>query len=277
MIIINGRKMSSEIFKGIRKEIAETGIRPGLAAILVGNNSASETYVRIKEKACADTGIYFEKYGLPETASENRMLELIAHLNKKGNIHGILIQLPLPRHLDTDRIIAAIDPAKDVDGFHPENAEAIKKGYKPNFIPPLLAGILDMIKSTGTELPGKKALVAANSEIFLDTAEKIMEMEGIETGTHMAEQKGLEKKSLGADILIIAVGRPRFVKADMVKENSLVIDAGYNMVDGKPVGDVDFESVSKKAAFIAPVPGGAGPMTVAMLLKNVLLAAKTAS
>jgi methylenetetrahydrofolate dehydrogenase (NADP+)/methenyltetrahydrofolate cyclohydrolase len=270
--ILNGKLRSQEILDQLKKEIALTNIHPGLAVILIGDNEASRLYVSIKEKRCHEVGIDFHKYLLPTDCREKNILDTINFLNHDESVHGIVVQLPLPNKFDTEKIINSIDPKKDADGFHPENLELIQKG-KTFIVPPLISSILDLINQTKENIAGKKAIVMANSETIYLPLEKALEKYGVKTEFHTAEEKNLGHKTKLADILIVAVGRPKFITKNMVKKNSIIIDVGTNKINSKTIGDVDPE-VDKICAYRSPVPGGVGPLTVAYLLFNVLKLSK---
>jgi methylenetetrahydrofolate dehydrogenase (NADP+)/methenyltetrahydrofolate cyclohydrolase len=269
--IIDGKKIAGQIRDEIKKEIADLKITPGLAAILVGADPASHLYVNLKERACAEVGIHFEKYLFFATEPEEKIIKKIQELNHNPDIHGILVQIPLPSHFDENKIIATIDPQKDADGFHPENIKKLLAG-KPAIVPPVIAGILKLIESTGIEMQNKKITILTNSEIFAKPLEKILKNNQITAAITPADPAPFTRD---ADIVITALGRPKFLTGEMIKDGAVLIDVGTTRLeDGTTVGDVDFESVKEKASWLTPVPGGVGPMTVAMLLKNVLELAK---
>lgn len=281
--IIDGKSLAARIRGEIKKEIAELGIVPGLAVILVGADPASHLYVGLKEKAAAEVGIHFEKYLFFATEPEEKIIAKIQELNARPDIHGIIVQLPLPGGYDENKIIAAIDPKKDADGFHPENIAKLLSGDKTTplsppwkegelIVPPVISGILKLIESTGAELKNKKIAILANSEILAKPLEKILE--GNEVATIIAPEK-LTTEISDADIVITALGRPKFITAEAIKPGAILIDVGTTRLDdGTTVGDVDSASLAEKAGWITPVPGGVGPMTVAELLQNVLRLAK---
>ena len=250
------------------------GLHPGLAVIIVGDDPASRVYVNNKKKACEYIGIHSEEYALPATASEEEVLSLISTLNKKEDIHGILCQLPVPDHINEEHIIAAIDPKKDVDAFHPVNVGKIMVGNY-DFLPCTPAGVMELIKESGIEVSGKECVVLGRSNIVgKPQAMLLLHDNGTVTVCH-SRTKNLKEVCARADILVVAIGKPKFVTADMVKEGAVVIDVGINRLpDGKLCGDVDYDEVEKKAAAITPVPGGVGPMTIAMLMRNTLKAAE---
>ncbi|MFA5413481.1 MAG: tetrahydrofolate dehydrogenase/cyclohydrolase catalytic domain-containing protein [Patescibacteria group bacterium] len=269
--IIDGKKIAAEIRGEIKREITELGIVPGLAVILVGADPASHLYVGLKEKAAAEVGIHFEKYLFFATEPEEKIIAKIEELNARPDIHGIIVQLPLPQGYNENKIIAAIDPKKDADGFHPENIKKLMAG-EPKNIPPVISGILKLIESTGTELTGKKIAILVNSEILAEPLAKILEGNQVSV-TIRPEDPAMHTHD--ADIIVTALGRPKVITANAIKSGAILIDVGTTRLeDGKTVGDLDFDSVAEKAGWITPVPGGVGPMTVAMLLQNVLNLAK---
>ncbi len=269
--IIDGKKIAAEIRAEIKKEIAELGIVPGLAVILVGADPASHLYVGLKEKAAAEVGIHFEKYLFFATEPEEKIIAKIQELNARPDIHGIIVQLPLPQGYDENKIIAAIDPKKDADGFHPENIKKLLAG-ESEIIPPVISGTLKLIESTGVELKNKKIAILANSEILAKPLEKILTGNDIQT---IITPATLTTEISDADIVISVLGRAKIITADAIKPGAILIDVGTTRLDdGTTVGDVDFASASEKASWITPVPGGVGPMTVAELLQNVLHLAK---
>jgi methylenetetrahydrofolate dehydrogenase (NADP+)/methenyltetrahydrofolate cyclohydrolase len=266
--IIDGKKIAAEIRAEIKKEIAEMGIVPGLAVILIGADPASHLYVGLKEKAAAEAGIHFEKYLFFATEPEEKIIAKIEELNARTDIHGILVQLPLPGGYDESKIIAAIDPKKDADGFHPENIEKLLHD-EPTIIPPIISGILKLIEMTGEKIVNKKIAILANSETFVKPLQKILEKDN-QIAFVIAPENPAPITS-DADIVISAIGRPKIITADAIKSGSILIDVGTTRLDdNKTIGDIDFESVATKAGFVTPVPGGVGPMTVAMLLKTIL-------
>ena len=275
--IISGKIISQAVKDRIKSETDELkklGTVPGLAVIIVGNDPASKVYVGSKERACNELGMYSEKYELPENTTESELLSLIEKLNGNDRIHGILCQLPLPRHLDEKAVINAIDPKKDVDAFHPQNVGRIMIGDY-DFLPCTPAGIMEMLSFTGIETKGKHCVVIGRSNIVgKPMALLMLHADATVTICH-SKTAGLKDICREADILIAAVGKPKFVTADMVKPGAVVIDVGMNRPEGgKLCGDVDFESVEPICSAITPVPGGVGPMTIAMLMQNTLTAAK---
>lgn len=273
-ILIDGKAVSAAEREEIKEQISKMSIKPGLAVILVGEDPASQVYVRNKKKACADVGIYSESYDLPSETSQDELLALIDKLNKKEDIHGILVQLPLPKHIDETAVINAIVPEKDVDAFHPVNVGKIMTGDY-DFLPCTPAGVMCLLKHYNIDPAGKECVVVGRSNIVgKPQAMLLLHANGTVTICH-SRTKDLKAKCLSADILVVAIGKADFITGDMVKEGAVVIDVGINRKeDGKLTGDVDFASVEPKASYITPVPGGAGPMTITMLLKNTVKAAE---
>lgn len=274
--IIDGKAVSAAVKEEVAREVAELrekGISVGLAVILVGENPASKIYVANKKKACEQLGIVSHEYLLPENATEDELLELVYTLNNEDSINGILCQLPLPSHIDEKAIIAAIDPKKDVDAFHAVNVGRIMIGDY-DFVPCTPAGIMEMLKYYDIDPSGKTCVVIGRSNIVgKPMGMLLLHKNGTVTVCHSRTQNLAEVTSR-ADILVAAVGKAKFVTADMVKEGAVVIDVGMNRDDGKLCGDVDFDAVAEKCSYITPVPGGVGPMTIAMLMKNTVTAAK---
>ena len=274
--LIDGKVISAAVKERVKNEVSELkakGITVGLAVIIVGEDPASKVYVSNKKKACEALGIISREYALPETTTEEELLNLITELNSDPEINGILCQLPLPRHLDEKLIINSIDPEKDVDAFHPVNVGKIMIGDY-YFLPCTPAGVMEMLKFEGIEVEGKNCVVIGRSNIVGKPMNMLLlHKNGTVTICH-SKTKNLAEICRNADILVAAVGRPNFVTKDMVKDGAVVIDVGINRVDGKLCGDVDFENVKDKASAITPVPGGVGPMTIAMLMQNTLTAAK---
>ena len=251
-------------------------VRPGLAVVLVGDDPASAVYVRNKSKACAEVGIYSEVYRLPEETGREQLLGLIEQLNQSPLIHSILVQLPLPKHLDPEEVIMAIDPAKDVDAFHPVNVGKIMIGNY-DFLPCTPAGVMELLHRSGIEVSGKECVVIGRSNIVGKPQAMLLLHENATVTVCHSKTRDLPSVCRRADILVSAVGKAKFVTADMVRNGAVVIDVGMNRDEnGKLCGDVDFEPVSEKASYITPVPGGVGPMTITMLLKNTVTAAKRA-
>lgn len=275
--VISGTQIAQEIREQITKEVAEikasTGVTPGLAVVIVGENPASQVYVRQKEKACEETGIYSEKHALPADVSQEELLSLVERLNQERKIHGILVQLPLPEHLNETEVLYTIDPSKDVDGFHPVSIGKMVIGEE-TFLSCTPQGIMVLLEKAGVDLSGKEAVVVGRSNIVGKPVSMLLLQKHATVTICHTRTKDLAFHTKRADVLVVAAGRPEVIKGDMVKEGAVVIDVGVNRVNDKLVGDVEFASVSEKAAAITPVPGGVGPMTVTMLLQNTLLAAK---
>ncbi len=276
-IVIDGRAVAAKVRSSIKEEIEKmiaNGVTPGLAVVIVGNNQASRAYVNNKKKACEEVGIRSEEYALPEETTEEELLALVDTLNKKEDIDGILVQMPLPSQINEETILNAITPSKDVDAFHPVNVGKIMIGNY-DFLPCTPAGVMELIKETGTEIAGKKCVVIGRSNIVgKPMAMLLLHAHGTVTICH-SRTKDLKEIVKEADIIVAAVGKAKFVTSDMVKYGAVVIDVGMNRdEEGKRCGDVDFEAVKNVASFITPVPFGVGPMTITMLLKNTLKAAE---
>lgn len=276
--IIDGKLVSAETRKEIAIEakqfIDETGIVPGLAVILVGDDPASAVYVRNKHRGCLDVGFKSFQIELPKETTEEELVEKIEELNKNTDVHGILVQLPLPKHISEERIINTISPEKDVDAFHPVNVGKILIGNY-DFLPCTPAGVMQLLKFYNVDISGKECVVIGRSNIVgKPMALLLLSENGTVTVCH-SRTKNLKEVSKRADILVVAIGKAKFVGKDMVKEGAVVIDVGINRdEDGKLCGDVDYSAVESIASKITPVPGGVGPMTITMLLKNTLTAAK---
>lgn len=274
---IDGKAVSAKVREEVAKEVAalkEQGICPGLAVVIVGDDPASRIYVNNKKKACQATGIYSEEYALPAETTQEELLALVDKLNHKKDIHGILVQSPLPKGLDEEAVVEAIDPKKDVDAFHAYNVGKIMLGdYQ--FLPCTPAGIMELLKAYDISVEGKRCVVIGRSNIVgKPMAMLLLHQNGTVTVCH-SRTKDLPEVTRQADILVSAVGKSHFVTADMVRPGAVVIDVGMNRDEnGKLCGDVDFEQVEPIASYITPVPGGVGPMTIAMLLKNTVTAAK---
>ena len=276
-ILIDGKELAGikreEIAKETKELADKTGTTPGLAVVIVGDDPASQTYVRNKAKACEEVGFYSEVVSLPANTSQRDLLKVIAELNDRIDIDGILVQLPLPKHINEKAVIGKISPKKDVDGFTPSNAGKVLIG-SPKFAPCTPAGIMELVKSTGINIEGKYCVVVGRSNIVGKPVAMMMLHENATVTICHSKTANLKEITSKADILIAAVGKPGFITGDMVKEGAVVIDVGINRnEEGKLCGDVNFEQVEPKAGFITPVPGGVGPMTITMLLKNTLDAA----
>lgn len=276
-MIIDGKAVSKAVRERVAKETEELkakGVTPGLAVIIVGEDPASQVYVRNKEKACEEVGFYSEKFALPENTTQQELNSLVMELNERKDINGILCQLPLPSHLDDKEVINLINPIKDVDAFHPVNVGAIMIGDY-NFLPCTPAGVMELIHSTGVDVAGKKAVVIGRSNIVGKPMAMLLLHENATVEITHSKTQNLKEITSGADILVAAIGKAKFVGADMVKEGAVVIDVGMNRDEnGKLCGDVDFDAVKDKCSYITPVPGGVGPMTISMLMQNTLTAAK---
>ncbi len=275
--IIDGRSVAAEVRKQAAEEAKllweEHGVRPGLAAILVGNDPASEVYVGLKQKACEEAAFTFRRITLPEEASEEEVMEQIHKLNTDEHIHGVMVQLPLPPHLNENKIIDTLSPEKDVDGLHPVNMGRLLLGDE-GITPCTPTGIITLLEREGVALRGKHVVIVNRSKIVGRPLMVMMINRDATVTVCHSKTVNLAGHTRAADILVVAVGKPRFITEDMVREGAVVVDVGINRVEGRIVGDVDFDMVKEKAAAITPVPGGVGPMTVAMLLMNVLKAAK---
>ena len=276
--LIDGKKVSedtrAEIAKGIEELKESSGITPGLAAVLVGDDPASEIYVKNKRKACEKVGIYSEEHKLSAETTEQELLEVVNKLNNDDKIHGILVQLPLPAHINYTNILRTVSPFKDVDGFHPENVGRLVEG-NPRFISCTPYGIIKMLDYYNIEIKGAEAVVVGRSNIVGKPVGMLLLHRHATVTTCHSRTKDLKEITKRADILVAAIGRANFITEDMVKEGVVIIDVGINRNDeGKLTGDVDFAAVKDKASYITPVPGGVGPMTITMLLWNTLESAK---
>jgi methylenetetrahydrofolate dehydrogenase (NADP+)/methenyltetrahydrofolate cyclohydrolase len=285
--LISGNDISSQIYAELTKRIGtlrSAGIVPGLAVILVGDDPASQTYVRMKGKKCEELGMHSVTVVLPSGTTETELLRKVEEINDDDRIHGLLVQLPLPGHIDENKIINAIDPRKDVDCFHPENVGRMLIGH-PAFLPATPAGVQQMLVRSGIETSGKHVVVVGRSNIVGKPMAAMLVQKGKDADATVtvvhSRTKDIASFTRQADILIVAIGKPRFVTADMVKEGAVVIDVGTNRIDdpshpkgSRLVGDVDFENVREKVSAITPVPGGVGPMTICMLMANAVRAAE---
>ncbi len=277
--IIDGKAISAAVRGEIQEHtqalIETTGIVPGLAVVIVGTDPASQVYVRNKRRACEEVGFYSEAYELPEETTQEELEALVDKLNADEKIDGILVQLPLPRHLDEHAILLRIDPKKDVDAFHPYNVGRIMIGDY-SFLPCTPAGVMELIRRSGIDCTGKECVVVGRSNIVgKPMSMLLLQANGTVTMCH-SRTRDLAAVTRRADILVVAIGKADFLTGDMVKEGAVVIDVGMNRrADGKLTGDVDFASVEPKASYITPVPGGVGPMTITMLMQNTLTAART--
>lgn len=279
--IIDGKAVSAEVRAEIKAEtekfISESGITPGLAVIIVGNNPASQVYVRNKKRACGEVGFFSTVIEMPEETTESELLDKIAELNTDEKIHGILVQLPLPKHISEEKIILAIDPKKDVDAFHPYNVGRIVTGDY-DLAPCTPSGVMELLRRYGISVRGKECVIAGRSNIVGKPMALLMLAADATVTVCHSKTANLAEVCRRADILITAIGKPKFFGADAVKDGAVVIDVGINRTeDGKLCGDVDFDAVLDKVSAITPVPGGVGPMTITMLLRNTLSAAKKAN
>ena len=277
MKILDGKAVSLKVKENVKvraEELKKFGVEPTLAVILVGEDKASQTYVRAKEKACNEYGIKSVAHRLSENTTQAELLALINVLNLDDSIHGILVQLPLPKHIDTNTVLATINPAKDVDGFHAVNVGKLVSGLD-GFVPCTPLGVMEILKEYGIEVAGLNAVVIGRSNIVgKPMANLLLNASATVTITH-SKTKNLKEICKNADLIVAAIGKPFFLKADMVKDDAVVVDVGINRLDdGRLVGDVDFDEVAPKCSYITPVPGGVGPMTIAMLLNNTILAAQ---
>lgn len=277
MELLNGKELAQKLQQEMTQEVIalkEKGLQPGLAVILVGEDPASQVYVRNKERAANNIGMYSVVYRLPETTSEADLIAKIEELNQDDKIHGILVQLPLPKHINEDLVLDTIAPEKDVDGFHPMNLGNLFAG-KPTMIPCTPAGIMELIKLSGLDLAGKNAVIIGRSNIVgKPMAHLLLQANATVTICH-SKTKDLPKVAKQADVLVVAIGRANFVTADFVKEGAVVIDVGINRDENnKLTGDVKFDEVAPLTSYITPVPGGVGPMTITMLMRQTIEAAK---
>ena len=276
--LIDGKLVSAKIREKIAVEVAdfkrEFNITPGLAVIIVGENPASLVYVRNKHKACVEAGMNSIEVKMPESTTEDELLAKISELNSDANVHGILVQLPLPKHIDETRVLNSISPEKDVDAFHPVNVGKIMIGNY-NLLPCTPAGVMDLLDYYGVELSGKRAVVIGRSNIVGKPMALLLLERNATVSVCHSRTKDISEYTRAADVIVVAVGRPNFLKADMIKAGAVVVDVGINRLDnGKLCGDVDFTQVKEVASLITPVPGGVGPMTITTLLKNTLSAAR---
>ena len=273
--IIDGKKIAETIISDIKKKIKNSKEKPGIALVLVGNNPASEIYVNSKEKMSNEAGFYVERFDLDEKIGEIELMKLVTELNQKPNLHGILVQLPLPKHIDENLITNSVLPHKDVDGFTHINLGYLFSGQE-KLAPATAKAVLHLIKATGTKIEGKNAVVVGRSNIVGKPVAMMLVEENATVTICHSRTKNLAEHTKKADILVVAAGKPSLITKNMVKEGAVVIDVGINRVDGKIVGDVDFDNVKEVAGFITPVPGGVGPMTIAMLMQNTLKAMELA-
>lgn len=279
--ILDGKKVSQKVKDALKEEtkafFEKYGIRPGLAVVIVGDDPASRVYVNSKKKACEEIGYYSEEHALSKDTTESELLSLVEKLNGDGKIHGILVQLPLPGHIDEEKIINAISPQKDVDAFHPVNVGKIMIGNF-DFLPCTPAGVMELLDEANIDLTGKNCVVIGRSNIVGKPQAMLLLHKNATVTICHSKTKNLKEITKNADVLVAAVGRAKMVTADYVKKGAVVIDVGMNRLENKKLaGDVDFDSVKDVASYITPVPGGVGPMTIAMLMKNTFTAAKRAA
>ncbi|OIO51580.1 bifunctional methylenetetrahydrofolate dehydrogenase/methenyltetrahydrofolate cyclohydrolase [Candidatus Uhrbacteria bacterium CG_4_10_14_0_8_um_filter_58_22] len=272
--IIDGRAVARRILAETRSEIESIDMTPGLGVIMVGDDPASKVYVRKKMEAAKRIGVHFESLVFPQDTDEETIVRAVTEMNARDDIHGIVVQLPLPKGLDTDRIVRTIDPDKDVDGFHPELIRRMSQDPDCR-LPGLVEGLKLLFDETGLELNGQRTVIISNSEVFSHPLKLFLERQGAGVETVRGDSPNLASALGQADLLITAVGRPGLVTGQMLKPGTVILDVGTTRVDGRVVGDVEFETASEVAGWITPVPGGVGPVTVAMLLHNVARLAKT--
>lgn len=278
MTLLDGKALSNKVKEEVKVEVSQLveqkGIKPGLAVVLVGDDAASATYVNSKHKACETAGIYSEVHTKDSSTTQEELLQLIEKMNNDPKLDGILVQLPLPKHIDTTVVLEAINPLKDVDGFHPYNVGRMVSNLDA-FLPATPFGVIRMFEEYSIELSGKNVVVIGSSDIVGKPMASLLTNAKATVTVCNSKTKDLKAHTSAADIVIIAVGVPHLLKADMLKDDAIVIDVGINRLDtGKLTGDADFEDCKTKCSHITPVPGGVGPMTIAMLLKNTLKAAK---
>ncbi|MCI8791338.1 MAG: bifunctional methylenetetrahydrofolate dehydrogenase/methenyltetrahydrofolate cyclohydrolase FolD [Eubacterium sp.] len=266
--IIDGKKISAQVKDECRERVAAEGLNVTLAVIQVGNDPASAVYVGNKKKACEYTGMHSLSYELPEETTEEELLALVEKLNQDEKVHGILVQLPLPRHIDEDKVIETISPKKDVDGFHPQSVGALSIG-QPGFVSCTPAGVIQLLKRSGVEMDGRECVIVGRSNIVGKPMAMLMLRENATVTVCHSHTKDLKEVTKRADILIVAIGKPKFITREYVKEGAVVIDVGIHRGENnKLCGDVDFDDVEPVVSAITPVPGGVGPMTIAMLMNN---------
>jgi len=274
--ILDGKQLAAQVRAEVKRKVealARRGIRPGLAVILAGENPASRVYVRNKIRACEETGVRSSALELPESVTESELLKRVRALNQDASVHGILVQLPLPKHVNAARVLEAVSPEKDVDGFHEANLGALLAG-EPRLVPCTPAGVMRLLEHAAIPLAGRRAVVIGRSTIVGKPLSLLLLQKDATVTICHSKSKGIELMTKEADILVAAIGRPKLVGAAMVKPGACVVDVGINrLADGALAGDVDFEAVKSVAGWITPVPGGVGPMTIAMLLENCVRAA----
>ena len=270
---MHAQKMRARLANEL-KVLVSKGIHPSLTVIIVGDNPASQTYVANKEKQAKEVGIRSQVIRLSADSTQNELLQILATLNQDPSIHGILVQLPLPRHIDEDQVILALDPLKDVDGFHPINVGRLVMGHPQAFVPCTPAGVLELLREYRVELTGKEVVIVGRSNIVGKPLIQLFLQQNATVTVCHSKTVNLENVTKRADVLVVAIGKDHFIQAKHVQKGAIVIDVGINRIDGKLFGDVDFDSVAPVASLITPVPGGVGPMTIAMLLRNTLKAAR---
>lgn len=268
--ILNGKKVSEEIFKKIKKEVLALDKKPKLAVILVGNDSSSEIYVNIKQKRASELGFDSLDFKFPNDVKQNELLKTIEKLNNDKSVNAILVQLPLPKHIDKDLIINSINPIKDVDGFHYENIGKLTSNQKPYAVACTARGIMELLKYYEIDVSGKSVTVIGRSNIVGTPAARLMQNNNATVTVCHSKTKNIANYTKNADIIVCAVGKPKFLKSDMVKDGAVIIDVGISRVDNKLVGDTDFDNLYDKVSYITPVPNGVGPMTIAGLMQNTL-------
>ncbi|MFA6042952.1 MAG: bifunctional 5,10-methylenetetrahydrofolate dehydrogenase/5,10-methenyltetrahydrofolate cyclohydrolase [Patescibacteria group bacterium] len=267
---IDGRALANSILSSVKTHCAASSTRPGLAIVLVGDDPASVTYVRLKEEAAAQVGIHAEVHRFPATVDEATVVQKIQALNANAAISGMIVQLPLPNQLNADTVVSAIDPAKDADGFHKTNLERYKQNVPGALAPGLCEGVLALAQVPGVPLDGKKAVVLANGPIFAEPMAMLLTRAGLDVTLLYPPFRDFAQATKDADLIVIALGKAGFLKAEHTKPDVIIVDVGFNRVDGKVVGDVDAASMANQPGWLTPVPGGVGPVTVAMLLERTL-------
>ncbi|PIY96185.1 MAG: bifunctional methylenetetrahydrofolate dehydrogenase/methenyltetrahydrofolate cyclohydrolase [Candidatus Kerfeldbacteria bacterium CG_4_10_14_0_8_um_filter_42_10] len=270
--ILNGKKIAEGILQNLSEKITQASLKPGLAVVLVGEDPASHLYTELKGEACEQVGIHYERYLFSQTVNQEEVMEKIKELNSQKDIHGIIVQLPLPKHLDESEIISAIAPEKDADGFHPQNIEEFQQGQL-TVVSPLLQAIKTFLSQTNQNLSRKKGVVLGNSDLFVKNVEIVLSRLGIKSAHYHDTYHGSASLK-EADVIVTALGQAECLKGEMIMPGAIIIDVGINKVDGQTVGDVDRKSVAGRAGYLTPVPGGVGPMTVAYLLENTYQLAK---
>lgn len=272
--ILDGKALAKSLRSDLAEQIQSMDVQPGLAVVLVGDDPASAVYVRNKQKMCAKIGAYSELHHLPEDTSQDSLLDLIHSLNQNAAIHGILVQLPLPQHLNAESILAAVSPFKDVDGLHTHNAGLLFKGLNTGMVPCTPLGMIHLLEHYKIPVAGKQALIVGRSNLVGKPMAMLLLNRHATVSMAHSRTENLIKHTSEADILVVATGQPGIITGEMVKPGAVILDVGMNRVDGKLCGDVDFDTCAERASYITPVPGGVGPMTVAMLLHNTVEAAR---